>query len=101
MCPPRRRDRCSARRGALAPRRRGTPPPRGDPAASAAPRARAGRGRSRPRPRGWTAGPPARRDRKSVVQGKSVSVRLDLGGRRIIKKKNKPKHIKYRKTNTK
>src|SRR3546814_15233034 len=28
-----------------------------------------------------------RLDRKSVVQGKSVSVRLDLGGRRIIKKK--------------
>src|SRR3546814_11859470 len=28
-------------------------------------------------------------DRKSVVQGKSVSVRVDLGGRRIIKKKNK------------
>src|SRR3546814_11560364 len=27
-------------------------------------------------------------DRKSVVQGKSVSVRVDLGGRRIIKKKN-------------
>src|SRR3546814_16859118 len=27
-------------------------------------------------------------DRKSVVEGKSVSVRLDLGGRRIIKKKN-------------
>src|SRR3546814_15964786 len=26
-------------------------------------------------------------DRKSVVLGKSVSVRLDLGGRRIIKKK--------------
>src|SRR3546814_19886882 len=26
-------------------------------------------------------------DRKSVVQGKSVSVREDLGGRRIIKKK--------------
>src|SRR3546814_14806103 len=26
-------------------------------------------------------------DRKSVVQGKSVSVRVDLGGRRIIKKK--------------
>src|SRR3546814_16125361 len=26
-------------------------------------------------------------DRKSVVAGKSVSVRLDLGGRRIIKKK--------------
>src|SRR3546814_18115044 len=34
-------------------------------------------------------------DRKSVVQGQSVSVRVDLGGRRIIKKKtqkteNKP-----------
>src|SRR3546814_12393461 len=26
-------------------------------------------------------------DRKSVVQGKSVSVRVDLGGRRLIKKK--------------
>src|SRR3546814_17301062 len=31
------------------------------------------------------------RDRKSVVEGKSVSVRLDLGGRRIIKKKKKKK----------
>src|SRR3546814_19893754 len=28
-------------------------------------------------------------DRKSVVSGKSVSVRVDLGGRRIIKKKEK------------
>src|SRR3546814_15285738 len=28
-----------------------------------------------------------RRDRKSVVEGKSVSVRGDLGGRRIINKK--------------
>src|SRR3546814_12353257 len=27
-------------------------------------------------------------DRKSVVEGKSVSVRVDLGGSRIIKKKN-------------
>src|SRR3546814_14188320 len=27
------------------------------------------------------------RDRKSVVKGKSVSVRVDLGGRRIFKKK--------------
>src|SRR3546814_13542635 len=27
-------------------------------------------------------------DRKSVVSGKSVSVRVDLGGRRIIKKQN-------------
>src|SRR3546814_8719311 len=31
-------------------------------------------------------------DRKSVVSGKSGSVRVDLGGRRIIKKKLKPKH---------
>src|SRR3546814_13281734 len=31
---------------------------------------------------------PATGDRKSVVKGKSVSVRVDLGGRRIIKKKN-------------
>src|SRR3546814_12973685 len=29
------------------------------------------------------------RDRKSVVSGKSVSVRVDLGGGRIIKKKKK------------
>src|SRR3546814_16125554 len=28
-----------------------------------------------------------REDRKSAVEGKSVSVRVDLGGRRIIKKK--------------
>src|SRR3546814_20831072 len=27
-------------------------------------------------------------DRKSVVSGKSVSVRVDLGGRRILKKQN-------------
>src|SRR3546814_19482063 len=32
-------------------------------------------------------GAPAGTDRKSVVEGKSVSVRVDLGGRRIIKKK--------------
>src|SRR3546814_20624127 len=30
---------------------------------------------------------PPRSDRKSVVEGKSVSVRVDLGGRRIINKK--------------
>src|SRR3546814_17268687 len=30
-------------------------------------------------------------DRKSVVKGKSVSVRVDLGGGRIIKKKTKKK----------
>src|SRR3546814_10960889 len=29
------------------------------------------------------------RDRKSVVEGKSVSVRVDLGGRRILTKKKK------------
>src|SRR3546814_20990793 len=29
-------------------------------------------------------------DRKSVVSGKSVSVRVDLGGRRIINKKKNP-----------
>src|SRR3546814_19128802 len=32
------------------------------------------------------------RDRKSVVSGKSVSVRVDLGGRRIIKKKTTQKN---------
>src|SRR3546814_17373796 len=32
-------------------------------------------------------------DRKSVVWGKSVSVRVDLGGRRIIKKKKQNKQI--------
>src|SRR3546814_11156812 len=31
----------------------------------------------------------SQRDRKSVVSGKSVTVRVDLGGRRNIKKKNK------------
>src|SRR3546814_14595053 len=29
---------------------------------------------------------PSQQDRKSVVSGKSVSVRVDLGGRRVIKK---------------
>src|SRR3546814_14304965 len=33
------------------------------------------------------------RDRKSVVQGKSVSVRVDLGGRRSIKKKRQDNHV--------
>src|SRR3546814_13433290 len=33
--------------------------------------------------------PRQKRDRKSVVYGKSVSVSVDLGGRRIIKKKKK------------
>src|SRR3546814_18465493 len=46
------------------------------------------RGRSRP-------SPPARArktDRKSVGEGKSVPVRVDLGVRRIIKKKNNYKN---------
>src|SRR3546814_20951621 len=34
-----------------------------------------------------------RSDRKSVVEGKSVSVRVDLGGRRIIKQKNKTRVV--------
>src|SRR3546814_20575976 len=41
---------------------------------------------------------PARPDRKSVVSGKSVSVRVDLGGRRIIKKKTNKKNRSH--TNT-
>src|SRR3546814_15084369 len=36
-------------------------------------------------------------DRKSVVSGKSVSVRVDLGGRRIIKKKKNNITIPYSK----
>src|SRR3546814_14554016 len=32
------------------------------------------------------------RDRKSVVEGKSVYVRVDLGGRRIIKSQNRKQH---------
>src|SRR3546814_12613732 len=35
-------------------------------------------------------------DRKSVVLGKSVSVRVDLGGRSIIKKKNQNSCYNYR-----
>src|SRR3546814_11845755 len=37
-------------------------------------------------------------DRKSVVEGKSVSVRVDLGGRRIIKKKTKKEKNTRKKT---
>src|SRR3546814_11458306 len=39
-------------------------------------------------------------DRKSVVKGKSVSVRVELGGRRIYNKKNIAKHSKQRQANT-
>src|SRR3546814_15986599 len=38
-------------------------------------------------------------DRKSVVWGKSVSVRVDLGGRRIIKKKKRNNDEDSRKDN--
>src|SRR3546814_12170740 len=38
-------------------------------------------------------------DRKSVVSGKSVSVRVDLGGRRINKKKKSNKESKRRSNN--
>src|SRR3546814_20616906 len=43
----------------------------------------------------------ARRDRKSVVEGKSVSVRVDLGGRRSIKKKTNERETgRQRNSNT-
>src|SRR3546814_16205226 len=42
-----------------------------------------------PVPSSWK--PRSETDRKSVVEGTSVSVRVDLGGRRIIKKKKKTK----------
>src|SRR3546814_19613723 len=40
-------------------------------------------------------------DRKSVVAGKRVSVRVDISGRRIIKKKSNIKTIKKHKTTQK
>src|SRR3546814_16213953 len=63
--------------------RRPSPPDRRWPSTGTA--RTAGRGGRRRGSRGSRAR--ARRDRKSVVEGKSVSVRVDLGGRRIIKKK--------------
>src|SRR3546814_11580519 len=42
-------------------------------------------------PKDWTA---TTRDRKSVVEGKSVSGRVDLGGRRNLQKKNRNRKIK-------
>src|SRR3546814_12597193 len=50
---------------------------------------RPGRGHPRTADAARLAAPLCAADRKSVVEGKRVSVRLDLGGRRIIKKKNK------------
>src|SRR3546814_15624916 len=38
-------------------------------------------------------------DRKSVVLGKSVSVRVDLGGRRLIKKKKKKQQVNKQQNN--
>src|SRR3546814_11320140 len=37
------------------------------------------------------------RDRKRVVSGKSVSVSVDLGGRRVLKKKKTTKHNENKK----
>src|SRR3546814_20126557 len=39
-------------------------------------------------------------DRKSVVEGKSVSVRVDLGGRRVLKKKEITEESTRRKRNS-
>src|SRR3546814_14312195 len=43
---------------------------------------------------------PKHADRKSVVEGKSVSVRVDLGGCRIIKKKKNKKPLRHSSTYT-
>src|SRR3546814_16586238 len=49
------------------------------------------------RPYGAAGAPSGRPDRKSVGEGKSVSVRVDLGGRRYLKKKKHKKiHIQYK-----
>src|SRR3546814_19673231 len=42
----------------------------------------------------WNARRAGRTDRKSVVSGKSVSVRVDLGGGRVIKKKKSKREKK-------
>src|SRR3546814_16707192 len=57
-------------------------------------------GREHDRLGGRLRGDPVTPDRKSVVQGKSVSVRVDLGGRRYIRKKTKNLHYNKIKTNT-
>src|SRR3546814_19237839 len=41
----------------------------------------------------WLRKVPNELDRKSVVEGKSVSVRVEFGGRRIIKKKTTREYI--------
>src|SRR3546814_17657460 len=50
---------------------------------------RGGHGRRHSLGIGPGVGGPQHEDRKSVVQGKSVSVRVDLGGSRLLKKKRK------------
>src|SRR3546814_15167379 len=42
-----------------------------------------------PQPFGAVRAPGGERDRKSVVEGKSVEDRVESGGRRLLKKKNK------------
>src|SRR3546814_14640068 len=44
--------------------------------------------------RGVYADAPGRKDRKSVVQGKSVSGSVDLGGRRPLKQKKTPRQTR-------
>src|SRR3546814_17422112 len=78
-CSPRRQTH-GGRRTSLSPARRASA---GD--SSAGPR----QIYRRPIGRGWRGSDDRRSDRKSVVEGKSVSVRVDIGGRSIIKKKNK------------
>src|SRR3546814_13901421 len=64
-----------------------TAPLRGAPARALA-RRQAARSDSTTTTRGRRAPSALQNDRKSVVEGTSVSVRVDLGGRRIIKTKN-------------
>src|SRR3546814_15023875 len=75
-------------RGEPAAGRRHSPHLPGATAARTGGRRRAARNQPAPRRRTDERG---RSDRKSVVSGKSGSVRVDLGGRRIIKKKKQQK----------
>src|SRR3546814_19739479 len=50
------------------------------------------------RQKGCAPGPRNRADRKSVVEGKSVYGRVDIGGRRLIKKKHTNTNIAWRST---
>src|SRR3546814_13627826 len=68
------------------PKRSGAAPRREERAAAAPPVRSRSPAAHRPVPRRDRARPGSA-DRKSVVSGKGVSVRVDLGGRRIIKKK--------------